>query len=648
MTKILINKIVYKNFKGIESFELDLNGSGAVVSGRNGAGKTTLADGLQWLLFGKDSAGAKINPKPLDKNNNELLGLEPTVEAELSINGEPLVFKRVQQERWTTKKGDLEKKRGSDTTKYFIDTVPVKEKEWKDHIDGLGGEATLQMLSNSSFFMSLNWKDRREVLIGMTGLTDEEIIASDPTLKELPLVLKNHTIDEMKKILAGQKKEVKKSIEGMPARIQEVTDLKAQLVLPDSKESLEKNIDEMTLLIKEKESWLVDTKAGNVNKELNDLTQKQADLRAKLIDEKTKFQTTVFAATSSLQEDFNKQHETVSLLRTEISKLESEEFRQQEALKEKKEFLNKHLEKYKSIKAETFDDDQTVCPTCGQNLPVEDVEKIKSEFKQQRSEKLEKNVAVGKATREDADKLEVEIKELQTNLSEKRTAFKAAESQLDKINNDLIYEKNKQGKFEESQVYKDIIAENTQLEVEMEKAQQKDSNSEAEKLEADIESDKSILAGLQKDMQKFETAESYDKRLSELKYMDKSFKEQNQQIEKDLWLLEEFTRKKVERIEESINAKFEIVKWKLFDIQKNEGIKEMCEATYNGIEYSGGLNNGARINCSLDIVNTLSSELGITMPLFIDNAESVNTLIPIQSQMIELQVTADEKLKVEV
>lgn len=648
MTKVLINKITYKHFKGIENFELVLNGSGAVVTGRNGAGKTTLADGLQWLLFGKDSAGAKINPKPLDQANNELMGLEPTVEAELEINGKKTVLKRVQQERWTTKKGDLDKTRGSDTTKYFIDSVPTKEKEWKEFIEELGGEANLQMLSNSSFFMSLNWKDRRETLIGMTGLTDEEIIASDPTLKELPLVLKDHTIDEMKKILAGRKKEVKKSIEGMPARIQEVTDMKSQLDLPDNKVSLKKNIDEMTLLIKEKESWLVDAKSGNVNKELNDLTQKQADLRAKLVDEKTKFQTNAFAATSTLQEDFNKQHETVSSLRTEISKLESEEYRLQEALKEKRDFLEKHLEKYKSIKSETFDDHQTVCPTCGQNLPVEEIEKIRSDFNQQRSEKLEKNVEVGKATRQDADKLEVEIKELQSSITKKRTEFKAAESQLDKINNELIFEKNKHGNFEESQVYKDIIAENTQLEVEMEKAKQKDSNSEVEKLEADIESDKTILAGLQKDLQKFETAEFYDTRLSELKQQDKDLKAQNQKVEKDLWLLEEFTRKKVERIEESINAKFEIVKWKLFDVQKNEGIKEMCEATYQGVEYSNGLNNGARINCDLDIVNTLSRELGITMPVFIDNAESVNTLIPIQSQMVELQVTEDEKLKVEV
>lgn len=648
MTKILINKISYKHFKGIENFELILDGENAVVYGQNGAGKTSLSDGLQWLFFGKDSAGAKINPKPLDQDNNELLGLEPTVEAELVVDGKTKVLKRVQQEKWKAKRGELEKKRSSDTTKYFIDEVPTKEKDWKDYIQELGGETNLQMLSNSSFFMSLNWKERREVLIGMTGLTDEEIISSDPDLKELPSILGDHSIDEARKIFAGQKKEVKKNIEGMPARIQEVTDMKAQLDLPDNKTSLEKNIDEMTLLIKEKESWLVDAKAGNVNQEWNDLTQKQADLRAKLIDEKTKFQTTVFAATSTLQEDFNKQHETVSSLRTEVSKLESEEYRLQEALKEKKEFLKNHLEKYKSIKAETFDDHQTVCPTCNQDLPLEEIERIKSDFNQQRSEKLEKNVSVGKATRQDADKLEVEIKELLTKLSEKRTEFELAESQLDKINNDLIYEKNKQGTFEESEVYKDIVAQNTQLEVQMEKAKQKDPNSEVEKLEADIESDKSILSGLQKELQKFEMAKSYDDRLVELKQQDKSLKEQNQQIEKKLWLIEEFTRKKVERIEESINAKFEIVRWKLFDVQKNEGIKEMCEATYCGVEYSNGLNNGARINCDLDIVNTLSREFNIAMPVFVDNAESVNTLLSINSQLIELQVTEDEKLIVEV
>nr|DAT60361.1 MAG TPA: chromosome partition protein [Caudoviricetes sp.] len=648
MTDILINKILYKNFKGLKNFELVLNGTSAVVSGRNSLGKTTLADGLQWLFFGKDSTGSKLNPKPRDKQNQELLGLEPTIEAEMIVDGKVTVLKRIQEEKWTAKKGELEKTRSSDSTRYFIDSVPIKEKDWKSYLEKLGGEPTLQMLSNSSFFMSLNWKDRRDRLISLTDLTDEQIIKEDYELKEINEFIGDHSIDEMKKILKGQKSDIKADIDGMPARIQEVTDMKAQLGLVEDKAALEKSIADMNAMITDKESWLVDTKTGTVNHELNELKKKQADLRAKLVDEKTKFQTDLFAATSSLQEDFNNQHALVNSLRTEVSALEAKEYRMQEALKEKREFLQEHLAKYKEIKAVDFDEHQKTCPTCGQELPANEIEKMVSEFNKSKADRLEKNVEIGKATRQDAKKLETEITALQKELNEKRTELKASESRLDEINNDLIFQKNKQGVFEESQVYRDIIAENTQLETAMERAASKDKNAEVGKLSAEIQADKQILAGLNQELQKFDMVKTYDDRLATLKQQDKDLKNQNQVVEKQLWLIEEFTRRKVKRIEESINELFSIVKWKLFDVQKNEGIKEMCEATYQGIEYSNGLNNGARINCDLDIIRTLSRELGITMPLFVDNAESVNTLQPIEGQMIELQVTEDEKLKVEV
>ena len=201
----------------------------------------------------------------------------------------------------------------------------------------------------------------------------------------------------------------------------------------------------MNAMITDKESWLVDTKTGTVNHELNELKQKQADLRAKLVDEKTKFQTNLFAATSSLQEDFNNQHVLVNSLRADVSSFEAKEYRMQEALKEKREFLQEHLAKYKEIKAVDFDEHQKTCPTCGQKLPANEIEKMVSEFNKSKADRLEKNVEIGKATRQDAEKLETEITALQKELNEKRTQLKASESRLDEINNDLIFQKNKQG-----------------------------------------------------------------------------------------------------------------------------------------------------------------------------------------------------------
>lgn len=649
MTDILINKILYKNFKGLDSFELVLNGTSAVVSGRNGLGKTTLADGLQWLFFGKDSNGSKINPKPRDEQNQELLGLEPTVEAELIIDGKVTVLKRIQEEKWTAKKGDLEKTRSSDSTRYFIDAVPIKEKDWKSYLEKLGGEPSLQMLSNSSFFMTLNWKDRRERLIDLTDLTDEQIINSDPDLLDINDFLDGYSIDEMKKILASRKKDIKRDIDGMPARIQEVTDMKSNLSLGDrTQEAIQKDIDEMNQLIAEKEGWLVDAKSGAVNTELVELKQKQADLRVKLADEKTAFITNANVATASLQKDLDQQQEKVNQLRVKVNELESSEYRTDQAIQEKNEFLDKHLAKYHEIKAVEFDEHRTTCPTCGQDLPVNEVDQMRATFNQKKAADLESNITAGKAARQDMAKLEKELKATQQLLTTVRIELKSAMDRLDLINNDLVYEQRKTGTFEDSQIYRDILAENAQLETAMEKAAIADTNTEVEKISTDIESDKVILAGLQQDLQKFDLVKTYDDRLSELKDQDKKLKAQNQEVEKQLWLIDEFTRRKVKRIEESINERFSIVNWKLFDIQKNEGIKEMCEATYNGIEYSSGLNNGARINCDLDIIRTLSHEIGITMPVFVDNAESVNTIQPIEGQMIELQVTEDEKLKVEV
>lgn len=649
MTEILINKIKYKHFKGLENFELLLNGSSAVVSGRNGLGKTTLADGLQWLFFGKDCKGVKLNPKPRDEQNQELLGLEPMVEAEMIIDGKVTILKRIQEEKWTAKKGELEKTRSSDSTRYFIDSVPIKEKDWKSYLEKLGGEQTLQMLSNSSFFMSLNWKERREWLISLTDLTDEQIIKEDDELKEINEFIGDHSIDEMKKILKGQKSDIKSDIEGMPARIQEVTDMKSNLNIGDrNPTAIQKDIDEMNQLISEKESWLVEAKTGAVNTELVELKQKQADLKIKLADQRAVFITNANAATATLTEDLNKQQKTVNLLRSKVNELESSEYRTDQAIQEKIDFLEKHLENYKELKLIEFDENRTTCPTCHQELPAEEAEQMRLDFNQRKATELEQNISQGKAARQDKEKLEAEIEKIKKDLTAARMDLKAASDRLDLINNELNYEQKRNGEFEDSQVYRDINAEMAQVEIAIERAANKDTNAEVEKLSSDIQSDKTILAGLNQEMQKFEMVKTYDIRLSELKEQDKSLKEQNQEVEKQLWLIEEFTRRKVKRIEESINERFSIIKWKLFDVQKNEGIKEMCEATYQGIEYSSGLNNGARINCDLDIIRTLSRELGITMPVFVDNAESVNTLQPIEGQMIELQVTEDEKLKVEV
>jgi hypothetical protein len=110
-----------------------------------------------------------------------------------------------------------------------------------------------------------------------------------------------------------------------------------------------------------------------------------------------------------------------------------------------------------------------------------------------------------------------------------------------------------------------------------------------------------------------------------------------------MYLTEQFIRTKVNLLESKINSRFKLARFKLFDQQINGGLTECCETLYGGVPYSGGLNNGARINVGLDIINTLSEHYGFTAPIFIDNAEAVTQLIDTRGQQIRLIVSEQDK-----
>ena len=101
-------------------------------------------------------------------------------------------------------------------------------------------------------------------------------------------------------------------------------------------------------------------------------------------------------------------------------------------------------------------------------------------------------------------------------------------------------------------------------------------------------------------------------------------------------------------LEERLNSRFKLARFRLFEQQVNGALGEVCEVLGpDGAPYNGGLNNAARINIGIDIINTLAAHYGITAPLFIDNAEAVSQLIDTPCQLIRLVVSeADAALRV--
>ena len=138
----------------------------------------------------------------------------------------------------------------------------------------------------------------------------------------------------------------------------------------------------------------------------------------------------------------------------------------------------------------------------------------------------------------------------------------------------------------------------------------------------------------------------------ELEKEEKQLSKEYEQLEKGLYLCESFIKAKVSMLDSNINSRFSSVKFRLFTEQINGGIKEDCEVMIPGpnnqlVPY-GFANNAARINAGLEIINTLSDAFEATLPVFIDNAESVTKLIDSKAQLIRLVVSEnDKKLRME-
>ena len=137
-------------------------------------------------------------------------------------------------------------------------------------------------------------------------------------------------------------------------------------------------------------------------------------------------------------------------------------------------------------------------------------------------------------------------------------------------------------------------------------------------------------------------------RIEELKSEERTLAKEFERLEGELYLTEQFVQAKVRLLEDKINSKFSMARFKLFNTLVNGGIEEVCETTFQGIPYSSALNNSARINIGLDIINTLSEHFQFDAPIWIDNAEAVTQLLQTKGQQIRLYVSeADKVLRIE-
>jgi exonuclease SbcC len=270
------------------------------------------------------------------------------------------------------------------------------------------------------------------------------------------------------------------------------------------------------------------------------------------------------------------------------------------------------------------------------------IEEQRQKFEADKKRKMEANVAQGKKLKEQDAALIKSIEEYEVNLNvlfDEITNLGVNANEL----REKLTQLPENIDIESHPEYQAIQQQITTLEAEMDKpvedvthellAQKQSIMTEIERLNA-ILNDRDVQAKTQE-------------RIKELEAEERKLAQQISEFEGHKFLIEKFVKTKVSMLEESINSKFQAVTFKLFDVQINGGVNECCEAMINGVPYADA-NRAAQINAGIDIINTITRHYGITAPVFVDNAEAVNELIPCDSQVIRLLVSNDKTLKVEI
>lgn len=637
---ITLNRIRLNNFKGIRNGEYTFDGKNAVVYGENGTGKTTLMDAMLWVLFGKDSNNrADFGIKTLETDGTVIPNVDHEVECTFMVNGKPLVLRKNYRGKWTKKRGSIAETFTGHETDYFIDDVPKKKSEFEAAISSIIDEKKFQLLTNPLYFNeTLTWQERRQILIDLCGdVSPEDVANSNARLKPLVPKLNDMTADDLLKMAATKRKRINKEITELETRISEAHFAAAGEPIDEIKlrEDRLRLSTELDLL---KYSQPEDKK----RKRLNELEKERNKLYNSALEIKREFDNKKRDLIYDLDKKANEAARRYDDLEAYYDDLSREIERNNASVEDLERKQADLREEWAGLTAKypLPDAENATCGTCHQKLPSEMIAEMIERVNITRAEEKERINRTGKEYGRQIEELREKtakaVKDQKESVEEKAT-FEREANEFGARR----YEVARQT-IEDNDQYISIMNEIADINRQKEAviAEKVAPSNDAERIQTLTEK----IAEIDRKLFSAGKKKEQEKRVNELAKRKVAAGKEFEEIARLCSLVEEFIRTKVSVLESRINDKFTITKFKLFETKINGGLTETCEAVFNGVPYSGGLNNAMRINVGMDIINTLSSLYGMSAPVFVDNAESVTSLRPIRSQVIQLVVKDGQKL----
>lgn len=671
--KVEVKKISLENYKKFPSKSVDLFPR-TEISGRNREGKSTLQDAYLDVLTGKMANGTEPTSIRRKENGVEVPKVDVVRELTLAIDGKEKVIRKITKQKWRKPRGQSEEVFDGNETSYEIDGFPAKSKDYTEFIQSIAEPSTLLMCSNPKPFLDTLQKstaESRKVLEKMSGFDIAQFMEENPQYAHVEEITKGHSVEDTLKKLRKELNAQKKKVDAKNTEIAYETNRSVEAEDTSSLESKKQELNAELSKLEEQERILEDSAKGydSLSYEIRGLKSSRDGLVSKANEWLRARQKFISDTVSELRLKKSEKESSIRIIGMELdnhireaqqAKADLDRARQDYPRIKEMEWDDSGL---KAIEAETFNDSDTICPTCGQELPEEQVSKLKSSFEEKKKARIETELTKKKnwesakqnqlkGTCDLGNSASAKLKKTNEEISKLQSEIGVAQDEVAELTKQIEEEQSKFTELPESvdmsndEEYLAVTARIAELEEKLKSFE--DVPGKKQELRMQISNVMKQISNVDADIKIAQAAVTEkEKRVAEMNEELKDLGQVQADIEKNIDTVLNFSIQKNKALAEKINPYFKHFQFSFLDYTIDGNPVETCKMICNGIDYNSGLNHSDKILCEVDLLNGLQEMNGLNLPIWIDDSESIDkSRIPmLDRQMIVLRVT-DGDLKV--
>lgn len=651
--KIELKKIVLENYKCFGNKQI-IFFNRTRISGKNKEGKSTIQDSYYDVLTGKMADGTQPDKiRPHDENGVDIDRVDCIREVHLELDGKNVVIRKRTFQKWKKPMGQTEEVFAGNGVDYEVDSFPYKPEKFNKYISGIVSLDMLLLCGNANIFLNTlqsSTSEARKLLEKLAGFSVERFISENPQFSHIEEITNGHSVEDTAKKLKKQLSEQKKKMEAQNTKIKY-----EKTRNPDGQKVEVSNLELMKTEWKEKLS-----EVDQEELKIDDLSKSYDDLSTEIAVLKKRRESIV----NSANEENNKRKGELDWQIAELErkkKMLSNDLRQAEMdLKQ----VGIEIQRYTSalerartgyvewsvrefdeskiheIESEEFDENSLICPTCGQTFPEDKQSEMKEKFSESKKQRiadqeqarkmfneslklwLESITLAGNEAKrglQDAEQrkteIEREIEEIKNDISSASIDIKNLEADHNSIPESVdlsasLEYMDLQSKITEKEMSLSSLDNGSEHRKEL-RGQRNFYISEISKIEAKIQK---ITADEEEKEQNLAKLES------DLRVMSQAAAE----IEKQIDMVNEFSRAKNTELAESINPYFHHFQFSFMEFTIDGNPVETCKMICGGTDYMKGLNGGDKKLCEIDLCRGLQELNDLCLPIWVDEANVID------------------------